>query len=116
VGVLLDGHEVHDLDAARRADAAEVVAAEVDEHEVLRAFLGVGEELRGELGILLRAGTARAGAGDRVQDHLVVGDLHERFRTGADDVEAVEPQQERQSDSRPQRNDRKYVFDKLPIL
>src|SRR5262249_43371755 len=34
----LDGHELLDLDAAVFADAAEIIAAEVDEHDVLGAL------------------------------------------------------------------------------
>ena len=67
VAVPLDAHEVDDLDGARHADPAEVVAGQVDEHHVLGALLRVGEQLLGERGVLLRRGAARPGAGDRVQ-------------------------------------------------
>ena len=62
-----DGHEVHDvaepldlhelghLDGAGDADLREVVAGEVDEHEVLGLLLRVGEQLVGELDVALRA-------------------------------------------------------------
>ena len=73
VAVALDRHEVDDLDGARRADAAEVVAAEVDEHEVLGALLRVGEQLGGQRGVLLRRRAAPAGAGDRVQHRAAAG-------------------------------------------
>ena len=45
VGVGLDGHERLDLDRAVLAHPAEVVAAEVDEHDVLGALLLVLEQL-----------------------------------------------------------------------
>ena len=48
VRVGLDGHERVDLDRAVLADAAEVVAAEVDEHHVLGALLLVGEQVGGD--------------------------------------------------------------------
>ena len=72
-------HDVHDVAVALdvqnsatstvpgRADPAQVVAAEVDEHHVLGALLRVGEQLRGERVVLLRGRAPRAGAGDRVQ-------------------------------------------------
>jgi hypothetical protein len=41
-------HELDDVDRAGAADPLEVVAAEVDEHDVLGALLGVGEQLVGE--------------------------------------------------------------------
>jgi hypothetical protein len=67
VRVALDAHEVGDLDAAGAADAAQVVAAEVDEHDVLGALLGVGGELDGERVVLGRRGATAAGAGDRAR-------------------------------------------------
>ena len=48
VRVGLDGHERLDLDGAVLAHAAEVVAAEVDEHHVLGALLLVGEQVLGD--------------------------------------------------------------------
>ena len=90
VAVALDAHEVDDLDAARLADPAEVVAAEVDEHQVLGPLLRVGEQLRRRAGVLLRGRAAPAGAGDRVQQRPSLVDLDQRLRDGADDVEAVE--------------------------
>ena len=71
VAVALDRHELDDLDGARRAHPAEVVAAEVDQHQVLGPLLGVGEQLGAERGVLLRGRAARAGAGDRVQQRRV---------------------------------------------
>ena len=53
--VAADVHELDDVDGARLADPLEVVAAEVDEHDVLGALLGVGEQVLGE-----RAGRPRA--------------------------------------------------------
>ena len=48
VAVVLEEELVGDLDAAERRDAADVVAAEVEQHQVLGAFLGVGEQLVAE--------------------------------------------------------------------
>ena len=55
----LDGHERRHLDAAQRADAAEVVADEVDDHEVLGARLVVGAQRGRAVGVLDRVGGAR---------------------------------------------------------
>ena len=52
--------ELRHLDGAGPADPAQVVAAQVDQHHVLGAFLRVGEQLGGERGVLLR-GARRAG-------------------------------------------------------
>ncbi len=89
VAVALDLHEVDHLDAARLADPAEVVAAEVHQHQVLGPLLGVGEQFGGQRRVLVRGGAAVPGPGDRVQHRLAVGDLDQRLRAGADHVEAA---------------------------
>ena len=78
---------------ARLADPAEIVAAEVDEHDVLGPFLRVGEQLAGEARVLLRRGAAPAGAGDRVQQGAPSGDLEVRLGRRTDDVESVKAEQ-----------------------
>ena len=57
-------HELDDVDGAGAADPLQVVAAEVDEHDVLGALLGVGEQLLGEARRRPR-GSCRAGASRR---------------------------------------------------
>ena len=90
VRVGLDGHERLDLDGAVLADAAEVVAAEVDEHHVLGALLLVGEQVGGDRDVGVGVGPARAGAGDRARRGGAAGDRHERLGRGADDLEVLE--------------------------
>ena len=64
VRVALDEHELLDFDAAEAADAAHVVATEVDQHHVLGALLFVVHHLFGK-GVVLGFGcAARARAGD----------------------------------------------------
>jgi len=65
VRVDLDRHEAVDRDRAVLAHAPEVVAAEVDEHDVLGALLLVGEQLVGDARVVLDGRAARARAGDR---------------------------------------------------
>ena len=62
----LDPHELGHLDRARRADLREVVAGEVDEHQVLGLLLGVGEQLGLEVGVVL--GRRRRAASNRRSD------------------------------------------------
>ena len=90
VRVGLDGHERLHLDGAELADAAEVVAAEVDEHHVLGALLLVGEQVGGDRLVLLGVAAARAGARDRAGRRAAAGDGHERLGRGADDLEVLE--------------------------
>ena len=64
VAVAFDGEGVVHADAAVAADLSEVVAAQVDEHEVFGAFLLVGQEFGGLRVVVFGGGAARAGAGD----------------------------------------------------
>ncbi len=59
----LDRHELVDLDGAAATDAAEVVALEVDQHDVLGAFLLVQREfaLECRIGRVVAARGTRAG-------------------------------------------------------
>ena len=66
---------------------------EVDQHQVLGALLGVGEQFVGQRLVLLRGGAARPGARDRVHHRSPVLDLDQRLGARPDDVEAVEAEQ-----------------------
>ena len=89
-GVLLDAH------AADRRDAAEVVARQVDQHLVLGALLGVGQELGGQALVLLVVAPAPARAGDRddlaqraAQGRQALGRRADQRHPGALEVEHV---------------------------
>ena len=91
VRVGLDGHERLDLDGAVLAHAAEVVAAEVDEHHVLGALLLVGQQLGGDRACPRRrrrraGGCRRSGASRRARPETVT----QRLGRGADDLEVLE--------------------------
>ena len=87
VRVALDDRVVRHGDRARHADAAEVVAGEVDEHEVLGALLGVGEELRLQAAVGGLVGAAGAGAGDGADLAATFRQAHVHLGGGAYDVE-----------------------------
>ena len=65
LAVALDEELVGDFDGADLGDAADVVAAEIEQHQMLGALLGIGEKLGLERLILVRRGAAPARAGDR---------------------------------------------------
>ena len=85
VRVPLERHELRDADRAVGTDAAEVVAAEVDEHDVLGALLLVALQLLAEAQVLLVRLAARPRAGDRVRLGLAALDPHEHLGRRADD-------------------------------
>src|SRR5215216_3428108 len=85
VGVALDPHELVDPDGAGPADPAEVVAGQVDQHDVLGPLLLVGQELglQGQVG--LGVGAAGAGAGDRAHGGPAALDGDQHLGRGAGD-------------------------------
>ena len=88
VGEPLDLHAPRNVDGAGAADARQVVAAEVDEHHVLRTVLFGGEEpLDVSLGRL-------GGACDRAEARAPVLAGDEPLGRGPDERQAVELQQE----------------------
>src|SRR5581483_8932914 len=88
VGVALGLHEALDADGAGEADAREVVAAEVDEHRVLRPVLRGGEQL----GFVAAARPDRPG--DRVELGAAAAALDDRLRRAADEGYVVELEEE----------------------
>ena len=76
MAVTLDCHEVGDFHRAVFRDAADIVAGEVDEHEVLSALLRIGHEIGGVGIILLDRCSTAAGAGDGADFHEVAGEAH----------------------------------------
>src|SRR5699024_12848397 len=66
VAVADDCHELADVDRPGGAHLRQVVAGQIDEHEVFGALLLVGQQLTGQGAVGRRGGTARTGACDRV--------------------------------------------------
>ena len=90
VGVSLHLHELRHLDGARRADAAQVVAGQVDEHQVLGPFLRVGQELPLERRVLRRAPPASPRAGQGPDDRPSVARLHVHLGGSPEELEVLE--------------------------
>ena len=84
-GVTLDREEAVDADAAGGADAAEVVAQQVDDHDVLAAvLLVVVEGERGE-GVFGGVEAARPGALHGARHDLAVAHAEEKLRRERED-------------------------------
>ena len=90
VAVALDEETVGDFHRADLGDAADIVAAEIEQHQMLGALLGIGEQFGGETLILCGRLAAPAGAGDRADRHFALADAHQDFRARDDDLEAAE--------------------------
>ena len=65
VAVTFDGHDVADLHAAVAGDPANVVAAQIDEHDVLGPFLGIGDQFLGQARVFFLGQPAATRAGER---------------------------------------------------
>src|SRR4029077_6159516 len=96
------GNNVHDLavtldeelfgnsDAANFGDPPYIVTAKIEQHQVLGALLGIGEEFGFERLILAWRGAAGAGASNRTDRHAATGGLHHDLRTGSGDCKSAE--------------------------
>lgn len=81
--VSLGGEQVGDLDAADSGDPGQVVAEQIDDHQVLGSLLGAGAQPADLLGVLLRGSAAGGGALHRTRPQAVACPLEEQLRTGA---------------------------------
>ena len=91
VAVALDEEALGHLDRADLRDAADIVAAEIEQHQMLGALLRIGQQFGRQRFVLGRAscradGCRRSGR----MTHLAVAHAHQDFGTGADDLEAAE--------------------------
>jgi hypothetical protein len=93
VRIALDDEGLGHLDAAGLGDAADVVARQVDQHQVFGAFLRVGRQLGFQRLVLLGRGATRARAGQRAdRDLAAFGRVllaHQDLGAGADDLEVA---------------------------
>ena len=94
MGVALDLHQAVDRHRPGPGHAADVVAAEVDEHDVLGALLQVAEQLLLEPLVLGGIGSAPARAGQGTGLDPPPFDLNELLRRRADDVTVATQGQE----------------------
>ena len=92
VGEAFDVHQLGDRHGAGKADPAYVVAAQVDQHDVLGALLLAGLELILQGVVFFGRAASGPGAGDGVGGRDPVFDGDHRLDGGANDVEPVQVQ------------------------
>jgi len=95
VRVALDGEQFFGLHRAVVADAAEIVASQIDEHDVLGALFFAGQHFAFEalvFGFVLAAPTR---AGDGTVENIASLNFDEHFRRAADDGDVVQLQVEK---------------------
>ena len=96
MAVEFDRIAVGDLDAVRGRHTSDIVAAEVEQHQMFGPFLGIGEQafpVRLVFGCIF---AARTGAGDRPDGDLAIARADQDFRAGTGQRKAgqVEKKQE----------------------
>jgi len=91
--IALDEELVGHRDRTDLRHAADIVAAKVDQHQMLGALLLIGEELFRETPVLLGRRTARARSGDRPDRHFAVPQADEDLGARPDDRKAGELQE-----------------------
>ena len=96
MAVALDEELVGDLHGADLGDAADIVAAEIEQHQVLGALLRVGEQAILVGLVLVRGLAARHGAGDRADRDRAVAHAHQDLGARARDREAAEVEEEQE--------------------
>jgi hypothetical protein len=80
LGVGLDHHQLVDPHRAGLTDAAKIVALEIDEHDVLGPFLGMGTQLLDQLLVARVVRVAPACAGNRSGLGTPLAHAQEPFR------------------------------------
>ena len=85
----LDHKTLGHAHAAELCHAAHVVAAEIDQHQVLGAFLGVGQQRALERQVLGPVDAAAAGAGERPDGDDALADPHQDLGARPHDRETL---------------------------
>lgn len=94
VAVTFDRHHVAEFYAAVLSDSADVVAGEIDQHDVLGSLFRIGEELLFQPLVLFIGRSAFASAGEWANRDLAIFDADHDFRRTADERCVWCPQQE----------------------
>src|SRR4029077_3823034 len=88
--VTLYGHQFVDFDTANLSDAPNVVAPQIDQHDVFCPFFRIGEQVGFKRSFFFRRGPAAPCAGDGTELNSIAGEPDHRFRRGADYPKVVQ--------------------------
>ena len=80
LAVALDEKLIGDFDRADLGDAADVVAAEIEQHQMLGALLRIGQQFFLQRLVLMRRRAAPPRAGNRADGNGAAADLDQHFR------------------------------------
>ena len=93
-GVSFHLHHLRNMDAAGEANAGEIVAREVDDHEILGAVLSASGKRRAKRGVLFGGTAAADGSFDRAGfDVSRIVDVQEALGRGARDINVAKMQE-----------------------
>lgn len=97
VAVAFDDEFLGRAHGADPGHAAHVVAAQIQQHQVLGQFLRIGQQVGLVRAVLFRRGPAGPGARDGSDRDLPVKDAHQDLGAGADHLKAAEVEIEHES-------------------
>src|SRR5579884_868660 len=91
--IAFDGHELFDTHRAVLADAAQVVATQIDQHDMLGALFGIGEEFGFERAVLVLIPPPPPRACDGAVEGLATLYPQQHLGRAADDADRPQPQE-----------------------
>ena len=80
MAVALDIHAAINVNGTRLAHAAKIIAAKINQHDMFRALLLIGQQFCFKLGVQFRRGAARTRASKRAIDHNSITHSAQNFR------------------------------------
>ena len=92
VGIIFDGEFFRRRDGADFGDTADVVAAQVQQHQMFSQFLRIAKQVFGQGFIFSGRGTALTGTGKGAQGDAAIADTHQNLGAGADHLKIAEIQ------------------------
>ncbi len=80
LAVAFDEEFIGDIDTADGRNASDIVSSKIEQHQMLGAFLRIGEQFTLQRRILMRRRTARPRAGNRTDGDAPIATREREFR------------------------------------